>query len=162
MLKDAVAKVVYTHIGDSGPHGLGWEIMRKGNHELLNSFKDQGVIDNAGLEKAIESMVFREATTDYTNHVGGNYLFRYPDHFLHPEFFAYALQKGIFSRSELKKIRFDHGETIESYCQKYGRENLLGELTEELFVKPEPLSAIMSSGSDGDWDPHWVCDCIDH
>jgi len=60
------------------------------------------------------------------------------DHVGSPECLAYALKKDKFSGREIKKIRFDHGDTAETFSQFYQRTDLLLELREKL-INPKPL-----------------------
>ncbi len=49
----------------------------------------------------------------------------YPDHTFWPEALAYALRENEFSPEEMEKICFDHGDTVGTFIQGYGKKDLL-------------------------------------
>ncbi|MBT4375762.1 hypothetical protein HOD29_00085 [archaeon] len=124
------------------------------NQETLDFFYNQGIIDDSSIEGALEVAVFNQARQDYNMMTakGRSYPI-YADHVGRPDCLAYALDNGKFSRKEIKKIPFDHGDTAETYPQRYGKENLLSVIREEL-LNPKPLPKF-----EGDYDPHPVCSC---
>ncbi len=105
------------------------------NSSIISFLHEKRIIDDDSIEKALESAVISRAKKDYDVVVSKKI---YPDHFGKPEYLAYAISHEIFSRRQLQKIPFDHGETPETFCQHYGRENLLENLREEL-LNPESL-----------------------
>ena len=62
----------------------------------------------------------------------------FPDHLQYPEYFAYALAQKHFDPEELKKIKFDHGETPESFVKSYGKKNLIQYLKKEMLKTRRP------------------------
>ena len=76
----------------------------------------------------------------------------YADHVGCPEFLAYALEQGVFSRRQIRKIPFDHGDTPESYIKQYGREDLIESLKQNL-LNPKPIPKSKSQSTyQGDFD----------
>ena len=60
----------------------------------------------------------------------------YADHIYVEEYLAWGLERKMFSKDEISKIRFDHGDTPESYVRDYGRKNLLDTLVDR-FIHPQ-------------------------
>ena len=110
------------------------------NQETLAFLYEHGIIDDSSIEKALEEAIFRQARQDYEimTRKGKPYIIWAADHVGSPECFAYALERGEFSRREIKRIPFDHGDTVETFPQDYGKENLLSSLREEL-LNPKPF-----------------------
>lgn len=110
------------------------------NQETLNFLYRRGVIDDSSIESALEVVVLNQARQDYT--MVTNKRTNFPtsaDQISRPDCLAYALDKGKFSPEEIKKIPFDHGASVETYCKRYGKENLISIVKEELFnSKPLP------------------------
>jgi hypothetical protein len=126
----------------------------KKNKNNLSFLYNQGIIDDLSIESALEVAVLNQAIQDYnimTNE--DRKVSIYADHIDRPDCFAYALQKDIFSNTEIKRIPFDHGQTVETYTQRYGKENLLSTLREEL-LNPKPLQK-----SEKNYYPHHICSC---
>ena len=109
------------------------------NHEILNFLYNQEIIDDSSIEGALEVAVFNQARQDYDMMTakGRSYTI-YADHVGRPDCLAYALDKDKFSQKEIKKIHFDHEDTAESFLKRYGHQNLLSILREEL-LNPKPL-----------------------
>ncbi|MGM5481022.1 MAG: hypothetical protein ACQESE_01280 [Nanobdellota archaeon] len=104
------------------------------NKEILNFLYNHGIIDDSSIEGALEVAVFNQARQDYNLMTikGGAYTI-YADHIGRPDCLAYALDKDTFSKKEIENIPFDHEDTAETYYQKYGEENLLSLIREELL-----------------------------
>ena len=113
---------------------------------LFKHLYNENIIDDVSIEGSLEKAVIERARKDYRLAIrtGNDVIF--PDHFLRPEIFAYALSKKVFSDRELNKVRFDHGENPEIFQTTYGKDNLLATLREEL-LNPKPLPKF-SSGDD--------------
>ena len=120
------------------------------NHDTIQFLYGKKIITDTDIERAIEKAVINEAKGDY-NHVLSKRA--YPDHVARPEFLAYAISNGSLTSEQVAKIKFDHGENPESFCQLYGRKNLLTELREEM-LNPKPLPAIHLDDAE-----HPVCNC---
>ncbi|MCX8146889.1 MAG: hypothetical protein N3D84_00265 [Candidatus Woesearchaeota archaeon] len=124
------------------------------NHKILIFLYEHRIIDDSSIECALEEAVFRQAREDYeTMTKEGRPYTIWADHLHMPECLAYALGRGEFSREEIKKIPFDHGQNAETFFQRYGKKNLPSILREEL-LNPRPLPKF-----EGDYDPHPVCEC---
>lgn len=118
------------------------------NHIVLNVLYKNGILQDDKLKLALEKIVINTAKMDYNILIkNGNYA----DHAYSPECFAYAIQKKIFSDKELKKIKFDHGETLESFPKEYSDKNLIGNLKRQL-LSPRPISKSKSH-----CDEHCTC-----
>lgn len=125
--------------------------LSKRDHGALSFLYENGFIDDSSIEHALEVAVLRRAQNDY-NHIvyGKSYP---PDHAVRPECLAYAIQKGVvLTEAQVRKIPFDHGDSVETFCQTYGKENLLAKLRHEL-LNPKPLHTIL----DSDFDEHPAC-----
>ncbi|MCK4650135.1 hypothetical protein KAT36_02785 [Candidatus Pacearchaeota archaeon] len=71
---------------------------------------------------------------------------------MNPEYLAYTIKKGEFSRSELKHIGLGNKQDAKDFCTYYQNENLIKELRENI-IKPKenPLKQIGEAG--------WDCPC---
>lgn len=118
------------------------------NQQVWTFLRGQGIIDDASIEKALEPAVIAQAKRDYERVVSRG---EYPDHVGRPECLAYAIQHNAFTPRQIRRIPFDHGETPETFCKHYGKEDLLARLREEL-VNPKPLPK-----SEGYYDEHPAC-----
>lgn len=82
---------------------------------------------------------------------------RAADHIYGEEYLAWGLQEGIFSPDEISDIRFDHGDTPESYVRDYGQGDLLSKFVDRLkhpySELPLPTNWISAAGDD------CCCDC---
>lgn len=111
----------------------------KENHLILNFLHDNKFIHNSEIDSILEELVINEAKRGYSILTKNLHSFqKYPDHLDYPECFAYAIQNKTFLDKELKKIKFDHGETSDSFVKLYSHKNLLNELKEEL-LNPKPI-----------------------
>jgi len=124
------------------------------NQDTLTFLYNQGIIDNSSIEYALEVAVFNQARQDYDRIIAKSKAHTiHADYIGRPDCFAYALDNGKFSSKEIKKIPFDYGYTAETYPKRYGKENLLSVIREEI-LNPKPLPKF-----EGDYDPHPVCSC---
>ena len=104
------------------------------HQDTLNFLYNKKIIDNTSIENALEIAVFNQARKDYNimTKKRKNYPI-FADHIGSPECFAYALKKNKFSKREIIKIPFDHGDTIKTYIQRHSKENLLSIIREKLL-----------------------------
>ncbi len=120
------------------------DIYARANKEILSFLYKKEIIDDGSIESALEVAVLRKARQDYEVITTKEkpYII-YADHIGKPECLAYALDKSEFFKKEIKKIPFDsdHGDTAETFPQKYRKENLLAILRKEL-LNPRPLPKI--------------------
>lgn len=113
---------------------------RKNKHSLLNYMYKKGMIDDLDIESAIDAGIRSEARTYFSiikmNDKDGGY---YPDDISHPEFIAYCIKQGEFSKEEISRIIFD-GENSEEFCRLYGRKNLVSKLREKILNYKESIN----------------------
>lgn len=120
------------------------KIANMDNHDIfarryksnLNFVYYSGVVGDSEMKESLEKYVLRKAKNYLKRFQLG--LERYADHVSYPEFLAYAIRKNEFSYEELKNIPFDHGETVESFCEIYDDGNSLDYLKDDL-LNPEPF-----------------------
>jgi hypothetical protein len=120
------------------------EIANMNNHDIFarrykNNLKFvhySGVVRDGEMKDALEKYVLRKSK-DYLKRFQLG-LEKYADHVSYPEFLAYAIKKNEFSEKEKKAIPFDHGQTVENFCNSYYNDNLLDYLKDDL-LNPEPF-----------------------
>ena len=88
--------------------------------------------------------------------------FNYPDH-LGQIAFAYGIVNKIFIPEQVAMIRFDHGDTPESFVQEYWNPEWLAVLLQKIDTampaeEDASLKIPLTSGTHLD-DPHPCCDC---
>ena len=106
----------------------------KRDKEVLNFLYNKEIIDDSLIETILEDLVFKQARGDYNIMVKRkNEYIIYADHIRRPDCFAYALDKYKFSKKEIKKIPFDHGDNVKIYIEEYGRNDLLTFLKKKLL-----------------------------
>lgn len=128
------------------------DMFARTNQSTLAFLYDNGIIDDASIELALEDAVVKQARRDYeTMTAKGRAYTIYADHCGRPDCLGYALEKGEFKPKEIKRIPFDHGYTAETFPQRYSSPDLLSRVREEL-LNPKPLPKF-----DGDYDPHPAC-----
>lgn len=116
---------------------------------LATLFKE-GFIQEDDLKFEADRKLREIGRACYAEHVAsssGSYRI-WPDHTFSPEAFAYALAKGEFTRSEKWQIRFDHGDTEESFIKQYGVDTLL-ERTVKQWLDTTPLPERMPDSDEG-------------
>lgn len=74
-----------------------------------------------------------------------------PDHVVSPEALAYALRSGRIPPKDARRIKFDHGESLESFMKR--SEGLLQKVMEELQQEPKAAQAVWPEHM-GDTEPH--------
>ena len=129
--------------------------------KVIKYLHNKQIINNSQIEKCLEEAIFKRARKDFELLTSKNknlpykiYLDYSPE--VMPEIFAYALEKGEFSKREIKKIKFDHGENAEDFIKSNGHENLLSELREHILSPPYKIKYIPHV-DEGDYiDPHPV------
>lgn len=94
------------------------------NENLVDYMHKTGVIDNRSMDSALEEAVIKAAKADYVNVTKKGTTIK-PDHVAKPEFLAYAIEKGVFSNKEVKKIPFDHGEDAKAFVKNYKVDDLI-------------------------------------
>jgi len=109
------------------------------NHEVLKFLYEREIIDDFSIEEALETPVFNLARNYYQmmTRKGKSHITS-ADQLARPECLAYALDKGMFTRQEMRQIPFDDGDTVRIFTGRYNLEKLLPALREEL-LNPKPL-----------------------
>jgi hypothetical protein len=125
MLQDELKKTALNYLNRS------FLFFSEENKAVFRALYEQKIIDDQCMDEALEIMVLKHARKEFEVLVKSSS--RYADHVGRPEFLAYAIVKGEFTKKEIAKIPFDHRETAESYCQLYGRKNLIENLRKSLL-----------------------------
>lgn len=100
------------HISDILGSPLGWS--NKHVH-ILRELLSTEVVCEADLHQAVHGRLCEMGRASYDEHRAGEH----PDHTRSPEAFAYALLHNVFTPREEYRIRFDHGDTKESFIRSY-------------------------------------------
>lgn len=106
--------------------------------KLLKFLIQENYISRDALMKAVHEGLCASGRYSYQwCMVNPNY--NHPDHAYSPKAFGYAMMHRVFTKEELSKLQFDHGETIESYI--HSAQGLLDWAVAEFtkpYVKPIP------------------------
>jgi hypothetical protein len=119
-------------------------VRRPENAVLLKYLVDNGFVARTTLEDFVHTVVMEAGREMYEIHTRRNVP---PDHLASPDVFGYAIAHGAFTERELKKIRFDHGETLDEYRAK--AEGLLVRLVDQLLSPPERAAFVSRADGDG-------------
>ena len=162
LLEDKLREAAVEHL--SRPENIGRTIKPKSqedDRDIIAFLYEKGIIDDDTIDEAHEKAVIAKAQEYHKMLTSnkGRYTI-YADHVVNPELLAYALEKGVFSRKQVKRIPFDHGENPEIYVQEYRREDLFDALRENL-LHPKDTHHPENRESDGHHldENHPVCDC---
>lgn len=111
------------------------------NNSTLNDLYQTKILDDTSIESSLEQAVLTCGRRDYQylTNVKNPHARRYPDHLNYSEFLVYTIEQGIFTKHELSQIKFDHGDTIETFTRSYRKENLL-ELLRTPLLNPQQVS----------------------
>jgi hypothetical protein len=118
------------------------------NHDTVKLLYDNNILTDKDIDLVLEEKVLNEAKI-YVDMMGRELTYipggettrsqSYADHVLRTDFLAYALAKKALSNKEISKITFDHGENLDSFVQRYGKNDLIPSLRNELLnPKPKP------------------------
>jgi hypothetical protein len=121
------------------------------NKKLINFLYKNKIIEDKDLESVSEKIAINTAKQDYSLLLK---LDNYADHSNYPECLAYALDKKVFSKNEIKKIKFDHGDNLTSFIKDYSNPYLLSGIKEEL-LNPKPVPSF--SKVEGYCSEHGTC-----
>ncbi|VVB82037.1 Uncharacterised protein [uncultured archaeon] len=128
--------------------------MDKDERKLLNFLYRNKIINDLDLDSSLEQAVIMEAKNNYNFLTRKNNLIQeYPDHLAYPECLAYAIEKKVFSDRELKKLKFDHKETPESFVHDYSSKDLIPWLRKKLFHPTQ----VSNSETKGYCKEHGTC-----
>lgn len=151
----------------------------------LNAMLAQGIITEAGIEEALKPAVINQGIWDYhyllgedkvtgymkskaTDMIHGGYYLkpaerrftRYVDHAMMPEALVFAFDQGTISKDDLKKLYYDHGNTADTFPDRYRNQNLIPKLREKLLKKDDLLERVMAISLGSCGQGH--CDCWEH
>ena len=129
---------------------------------FLQSLRHQGRLSDSLLEQVANKVLRDIARYVYAQHVSRQPAFNYPDH-LGQIAFAYGIVNKIFIPEQVAMIRFDHGDTPESFVQEYWNPEWLAVLLQKIDTampaeEDASLKIPLTSGTHLD-DPHPCCDC---
>jgi len=101
----------------------------------INKALESNQITNFHLNYSIQESILNQAREDYNIMLDKSRPYQiYPDHLFMPECLAYAIgRKIVFTKDELEKIPFDHGQTYETFPKLYEEEKLVDNIREELL-----------------------------
>jgi hypothetical protein len=117
------------------------------NHDTIKILYNNNILTDKDIDLILEEKVLNEAKIyvhmmDRELTLSGGERTRsqsYADHVLRTDFLAYALGKKALSTKEISKITFDHGENLDSFIQRYSKNDLIPSLRNELLnLKPLP------------------------
>jgi len=97
------------------------------NHSIISFLYRSNILDDSSIENVLRTAVMCNAARYYGLVVssGGEFKCTNP---VRPELLAYAIQHGRFTETELKRIKFVHGKTAETFCKTHRTNNLLEKL----------------------------------
>jgi len=100
---------------------------------------DEGAVSRGGAEEALGTALKAQARKWYNQHTAERYGDP-PDHCPAVGALAYALTQDEFTGDEVKKIRFDHDETPETFSRSYGMS--LDKILDALMEVRKPISTV--------------------
>lgn len=118
-------------ISDSGVDEFGWT---NKHSRLLAALVKETVVSREDISKWVHVRLLKIGRTCYEQHKQRR---QYPDHTLSPSALAYALKHGEITHSEATSIKFDHGETVETFIEIYER-GIAEKVLEQLLTEREP------------------------
>lgn len=87
----------------------GWDEV---SSYLLRLSLRRGILGLGDARTKLHERLLQLGRKSYEQHIKTG---TYPDHTSSPHAFAYAIHNDEFTSAELKKIEFDHGETLETF-----------------------------------------------
>lgn len=112
---------------------ISFDIEARRNLKSLKYAYSNGIVSNDDLDSSLEEGITRTAKWLY-NRMRRQKIT--PDHLYPVEIFAYGIEK-VFSETEKKRIRFDHGETPDSFVKDYGNPYIVRDYRKRLLDPPE-------------------------
>jgi hypothetical protein len=85
---------------------------------------------NEDIEKTLGGLIVEEAMNNYYEKLRRGLT---PESLGHPEYFAFTLQKHVFSNDELHQINLQKDSWIEDFIKKYSKKDLLKSERERLL-----------------------------
>jgi hypothetical protein len=145
ILEDAVKETVLEKIQDLDISYLGDNHNNHNNHTKINSdiisfLISKGIVKETEIDFALEQAVITDARRSYHAIVRGLGFYKddpdITDIISNPSSFAYAIDKGFFSKEEIEKIPFNKGDTAESWKNRYLKKDYIPKLREKLISPP--------------------------
>jgi len=127
---------------------LGLIFFGEKDSKSLNNLLAKRIILVDDIEQSIEEAIISEAKRDYEWIIQHN---REPDH-IGPEYLAYAINKGVFTKKQLERIHFDFEKTPEEFVKRHNKKNLLFDLRDKLLNPEEKENYPLPS-------EHPICEC---
>ena len=107
---------------------LSIDIYASKNREILDFLYSQGILTDEELEDALTNVIISASRVYY------DLLEKYsPDHLPLPEILVYGIENNAFTKEEISRIKFDHGDTVEDFFKEYGNNNILSNLKKRLL-----------------------------
>lgn len=117
------------------------------------------IITRADLEPVAHKKLCADGRTSYKGHLdslrwNAPYII-HPDHTIAPGALAYALEFHVFNQKEERKIKFDHGDTKESFIAQYAVDTLCERVVDQwlTITLPEDQQPDQSTKDDS------LCSC---
>lgn len=103
------------------------------NVKVLTMLLNEKVVSQEEIEQAVHERLINAGRSSWGEVMGGTY----PDHTTSPEALGYALRYGVFTKTDERAIRYDHGDTKESFIASSEgmKESIVRQLLTE---KPTP------------------------
>jgi len=102
--------------------------------EVLRELYNRGVVTDTDIEEALKHVVTNAAQIVYKRILNNEELRLYPDTLEpHAKILAYAIEEGILNKEAISKIHFDHDETPEEFCKRYGGGKIIKDLKDRLL-----------------------------
>lgn len=86
------------------------------NRDFLKLMVEKEYIEKSDLEDAISESIHHRAREDYEKSVLEK---NFDEHSTDPAYLAYSIEKDKFSEKELGKLKFDHGENLETFWESF-------------------------------------------
>lgn len=126
----AIEEVVSTiQLHDGGICDWSWDNKYS---RVLACLVKEGIVPKEKLSEFVHKQLVAVGQRCHLQHVNG----QYPDHTHCPAAFAYALRHGAFTHKEEVSIKYDHGQTKDTFIQQYER-GIFEKVMERLLTEKE-------------------------
>jgi hypothetical protein len=132
---------------------LGLNLLAYLEENFLKEQYNNGKINPGSLDEVLKQVIYNQAKKElnYSRRIFGKIPLSEAEHFMgSPKCLAYYLKNANPTNSELNGTYFLEDKSKEYFYKKFGKDNLIEELKEELF---NPLKSVEISSCD--------CDCCD-